>query len=63
MKRKALSHKHSPRSLRIWWFVTLWLLMDRINPASWIWGVVGTLAAIIAIVSVIDFFSAEDVEI
>ena len=63
MKRRALATKNLPRSINLAWYATVWLLMDRINPAAWIWGVVGTLVAIVAIVNLVDVFSAEDVEI
>lgn len=44
-------------------YAVVWLLMDRIAPPMWVWGVVGTLCALIFIISVIDFFSAQDVEL
>ena len=63
MKRKALSTKNLPRTLRLWWFAIVWLLMDRIDPPAWVWGVVGTLVVFNAIFTVADYFNAEDVEL
>jgi len=61
--RKALSGKNAPRSIRLSFYAVVWLLMDRLQPAGWVWGAVGLTCAILFVVSVIDFFAAEEVEL
>jgi hypothetical protein len=63
LKRKALSYKNVPRSLNLQIFATAWLLLDRLNPPLWAWGMVGTLCGLIFIVKIIDFLEAEDFEL
>lgn len=63
MRRRALAMKNTPRRLSLWWYALVWLLMDRWQPDGWVWGVVGTFCASVFIASVIDFFTAEDVEL
>lgn len=63
MKRRALHAKHRPRSLNLAWFAVAWLLADRIGMPAWAWGVWCTLIGLIAIATLVDFFTAEDVEL
>jgi hypothetical protein len=63
MKRKALSMKNKPRSLSLSWYAVVWLLMDRAQPAEWVWGVIGTFCALIFVATLVDFIRAEDVEL
>lgn len=63
MARKALSAKNGPRSLRLGMFALVWLVADRFDPTPAAWGVIYTLMAITAILMVIDFLTAEDVEL
>jgi hypothetical protein len=62
-KRKALASKHAPRRLGLSLYAVVWLLLDRWQPPGWVWGVVGTVCAVVFIASLIDFFTAEDVEL
>lgn len=63
MARKALSGKNHPRRLGLSFYAVMWLLMDRWQPAAWVWGVVGTICALLFIFTLFDFFTAEDVEL
>lgn len=64
MKRRALSNKNNPRRLhRAWLYAVIWLLLDRLQPPGWVWGVAGTLCVILAAIDLYDFFTAEDVEL
>lgn len=63
MARKALSGKNAPRSLRLGLFAIVWLVADRLDPSPTAWGVIYTLMAITAIILVVDFFTAKDVEL
>lgn len=62
-KRKALSPKNHPRRIPLTLFAVVWLLMDRFQPSGWVWGVVGTICAVLMILSVVDCFTAQDVEL
>ena len=62
-KRKALSWRNRPRSFGASFYVLIWLLLDRLQPAGWVWGVVGTICALHLIGNLVDFFNTEDVEL
>lgn len=52
--------------LRLSWLVTLWLLLDRLHAPPLVWGIVGTLAILLALlISVIWLrtFSADTIDI
>lgn len=61
--RKALSAKNAPRRFGLSFYAVVWLLMDRIQPEGWVWGVVGVVCATLFLCSLIDFFIAQDVEL
>ena len=63
MKRKALSTENRPRSLSLTFHAIVWLMLDRFDAPSWVWGMVGTLAALMFLFSLLDFFTAKDVEL
>lgn len=62
-KRRALSGKNLPRGLHLQLFAVIWLLLDRLQAAQWVWGVVGTICFFLFIFLVYDFFSANDVRL
>ena len=39
-KHKVISYKLLPTRLPIWPTIITWLVMDRLQPAEWIWGAV-----------------------
>lgn len=62
-KRRALSGKNAQRRLPIFQTIVIALVLDRFNVPGWAWGIFGTLFTIVFIGSLIDFFTAEDVEL
>lgn len=61
--RKALATKNAPRRLSLSFYAVVWLMMDRLQPDGWVWGVVGVLCAILFLVSLIDFITAKEIEL
>lgn len=62
-KRKALSLKNHHARLNLTWYAVVWLLMDRLQPASWVWGAVATVCAFLFLVTLIDIWNCETVEL
>jgi hypothetical protein len=62
-KRKVIAHKNTAPSLRMVFFAVVWLLMDRLQPPSWAWGVVGTICVLLAIATLVDIFCCEQVDL
>lgn len=62
-KRKALSGKNTPRSLRLETFAVILLVADRFNPTPFAWGIILTTVAILFLLVLLDVFNAEDVEL
>lgn len=64
MKRhKVVSNKNLPMRLPIFPTITLWLLLDRLDAAVWVWSVVGTLWVILWIVAAITCWLQELTEL
>lgn len=61
--KKVIAAKNLPMRLPISLSILLWLLLDRLAAASWAWGCVGTLLAIIWIVAIYEVFTQESVEL
>lgn len=61
--RQALSNKNTPRRIPLGFAAFVWLLLDHINPPQWVWGVALTILTLAMLGYVVDFFSAEDVEL
>lgn len=51
---KVISHKHLPSRLPIMTTIVIWLLLDRLHPPGWYWGVVITLVAILWIGGIVS---------
>lgn len=49
-KRKVIARKNLPTHVPLHGGLTLWLLMDRLAPPDWAWGVIWTMFAVYAIV-------------
>ncbi len=62
MKRKVLSLRGQQRGLNLPLYAVVWLLLDRFNPAGWIWGVVGTICVLNMIISVLAWWGSDVVE-
>ena len=62
-KRKALSGKNTPRSLRLGTFAVILLVADRFNPTPFAWGIIIATVSILFLLVLLDFFNADDVEL
>ena len=62
-RTKVIAGKNLPIRLPITLSILLWLLLDRLGAPSWVWGVVGTLLAIVWIVAIYAVFTQESVEL
>lgn len=60
---KVLAHKNIPTKFPIWTTAVGWLLLDRFQPAQWVWGAVGVLALIIWGISIHAVFTQKQVDL
>jgi len=60
---KVISYKQIPVRIPTVPTIVAWLLLDRLQAAGWVWGVVGTMFALIWISSVTTFFMQETVDV
>jgi hypothetical protein len=61
-KRKVLPERVMPPRLATPFYAILWLYMDRYQPAGWVWGVVGTIGAVLLALNVFDLLNTEEIE-
>jgi hypothetical protein len=50
--RFVLTRLQLPTTLPIWSSLTAWLFLDRVQAPGWVWGVVGTVFAVLWAVSI-----------
>lgn len=62
-KRKVISRKNLPTRMPLALTIALGLLLDRCAAPGWVWGVVGTLMAVVWIAVIFGMFSEDDVEV
>lgn len=43
--------------------LTLYLMLDKFNAPGWLWGVLGTVMAIIWIACIVEIYTCEDVDV
>lgn len=60
---KVIAFKHLPKRLPIGGTFLYWLLLDHLHVQAWVWGVAGTLAAIIWASCIYWVCIQEDVEL
>jgi len=53
---KVIIRQQLPTNLPIWPSVVCWLLLDRLQPASWVWGSVITVLVIFWIAAIVHLF-------
>lgn len=58
-KSRRLSFKSGPSGLGLTFYAVVYLLLDKFQPAGWVWGVVGTICGLILIVNVVDMWIQE----
>lgn len=51
-KKQVINPKNYSSQVPIFSTITMWLFLDRLQAAGWVWGVVGTIGAIIWIVKI-----------
>lgn len=61
--RKVLHAGQMPAKLPITWTAVVWLLMDRLKPPAFVWGVVGTWVVIIWLIAIIAVWTQDDTKI
>lgn len=62
-RRRALKRRNIHPGLGLIYYAVIWLLMDRYQPAMWVWGVVGTLCALCFACSVIDIYLTDGIDL
>lgn len=60
---KVISRKNVPSYPPLLFTIVMWLLLDRVQAAGWVWGVVGTLVAIIWIGFIINVSKEDQTDI
>lgn len=60
---KVISPKNEATKLPLWSTLISWLVLDRTQPPQWVWGVVGTIFALIWIASIVGIIRQEHVDI
>lgn len=58
-KTKVIHPENLPTRAPLWSSVVMWLLLDRLQPPGWWWGVVGTVFALFWISWGVSFFYGE----
>lgn len=62
-KQKVIKRKNIESGLNLSLYVIIYLLLDRFNASPLVWGIVGTLCAIVFISTIISIFSQKKVDI
>ncbi|MBN9356216.1 MAG: hypothetical protein J0I15_07200 [Herbaspirillum huttiense] len=62
-KRKVISRKNLPTRMPIALTIALGLLLDRCAAPGWVWGVAGTLMAVVWVAVIFGMFTEDDVEV
>jgi hypothetical protein len=60
---KVIDSENLPARLPLWSSITVWLLLDRLQAPGWVYGVMGTLFAIIWIAAIVKFFRQTETKI
>jgi predicted PurR-regulated permease PerM len=47
MSRQVIGRRYLPAQLPIFQTLTAWLFLDRIHASGWVYGVIGTLLAVV----------------
>ena len=63
MKNEVIAFKNLPSRLPVIQSIVFWLLLDRVQPPRWCWGVIGTVLAFIWVVCLVGFFKQKEVDI
>lgn len=62
-RRKVVHYNQLPSRYPFWVSATTWLLLDRLQPPGWVWGVVLTLLALIWVMQVVAIWHEDKVSI
>jgi hypothetical protein len=55
-KRLVVASANLPTRLPVWSSLITWLVLDRVKAPGWVWGVCGTIFAIVWITSIVLLF-------
>jgi len=61
--RRVVHGKNLPIRCPLVSTLVLWMVLDKVSAAGWVWGVVGTLVVVMWVEWLIDIFAIEHVEI
>ena len=61
--RKVVSPKNLPMRAPLTSTLVFWLVLDKLGAPGWVWGVLGTLLAVLWIAYFVDIFKREDIDI
>lgn len=59
MKQQVIPWKELPTKCPLFGTIVLWLLLDRLDAAQWVWGAVGVVVLVVWIVWIIGLFRDE----
>lgn len=63
MKFKVIAGNNLPMRLPLWPSCIIYLLLDRFQPPSWVWGATITLMALVWIICIYAIWNQESVDI
>jgi len=60
---KVIARKNLPVRLPLFPTITLWLLLDKLQSPGYVWGIVGTLMALIWIAAIFMIIKEKEVNV
>ncbi len=63
MKKRVISPKNLPSKIPVYQALIVYLMLDKLNAADWVWGVMGTIMAVVIIGSLIEINKETKVEV
>lgn len=62
-RKKVINNSNLPGRLSLIQPLVFWLVLERLDAAGWVWGVVGCLVVIIWILQIVGLFIQDQVDI
>ncbi len=63
MKKRVIKRDNLPSKIPVFQMMTAYLMLDKFNATDWVWGVVGTIMAVVFIGNVVNFFKETEVDV
>lgn len=60
---KVINRKNLPVRSPLMFSIVMWLLLDRLSAAGWVYGVAGTLCAILWVIFFVVLFKEDQVDL